>query len=87
MFPYGKMHYFVIGFVVALYVLFHRPQSEGYACLQSSKYGKKHHTMWYKEYLGLAKKSKKHAKSNRRKSRRYARKAAKVMDRMTPIVL
>ena len=43
--------------------------------------------MWYKEYLGLAKKSKKYAKSNRRKSKRYARKAAKVMDRMTPIVL
>jgi hypothetical protein len=80
------MHYFVIGFVVALYVLF-RPHYEGYACLQSSKYGKSHHTMWYKEYLGLAKKSKKYAKSNRRKSKRYARKAAKVMDRMTPIVL
>ena len=79
------MHYFVIGFIVALFVLFGRPEHEGY--LQSSKYGTSHHTMWYKEYLGLAKKSKKHASSNRKKSKRYAKKAAKVMDRMTPIVL
>ncbi len=80
------MHYFVIGLIVALFVLFGSAGHESY--LESSKYGKSHHTMWYTEYLGLAKKSKKYAsKGNRKKSKRYAKKAAKVMDRMTPIVL